>query len=293
MFDDLDKCLSQSSNAVTRSTPIEYIDSQYLERDENTGQPKQPKLFDRKYIMISSVLSGDGQVARQPITVTQPQINFASYSDEAMAIVLQILNGVMSPATLGIDISKRDTGVSQREKEKITIFTRNGLINTEKPIQESLMIQLMIADQLLHSEEDYNCIERPEKEEDWGISVVYDEFSDASFEARLETVLTGWQGGLISDDRAIEYIYKDAPEALKKRELDFLKEQRENEQKLAGREGTSDEELAELGSLLGGDNPENDAKEKADIDDAMEDNDVMHISDYKDYEKNRDERLNG
>ena len=27
LFDDLDKCLSQSSNAVTRSTPIEYIDS--------------------------------------------------------------------------------------------------------------------------------------------------------------------------------------------------------------------------------------------------------------------------
>lgn len=294
LFDDLDKCLSQSSNAVTRSTPIEYIDSQYLQRDENTGQPIQPKLFDRKYIMLSTVLTGDGQMARQPVTVTQPQINFSAYSDEALSIVLQILNGVMSPATLGIDISKRDTGVSQREKEKITIFTRNGLIATEKPIQESLMIQLLIADQLLHSDKIYNTIERPENEEDWGISVVYDEFSDASFEARLETVLTGWQGGLISDDRAIEYIYKDAPQEIKERELNFIKEQRQNEQQLAGREGQSvpgDDELAELGALLGGDNPENDAKKKADISSVREDNGVMPISDYKDYEKNRSERL--
>ena len=257
LFDDLDKCLSQSSNAVTRSTPIEYIDSQYLERDEHTGQPKQPKLFDRKYIMISSVLGGDGQMVRQPITVTQPQINFSAYSDEALSIVLQILNGVLSPATLGIDISKRDTGVSQREKEKITIFTRNGLIATEKKTQESLMIQLLIADQLLHSDKDYNYIERPEHEEDWGISVKYDEFADASFEAKLETVLTGWQGGLLSDDMAIEYLYKDAPKDVREHELNFIKEQRANDQKLAGRMGDgdgmpTDEELAALGAELGG-----------------------------------------
>lgn len=290
LFDDLDKCLSQSSNAVTRSTPIEYIDAQYLERDEQTGQPKQPKLFDRKYIMLSSVLTGDGQMARQPVTVTQPQINFSSYSDEAMAIVLQILNGIMSPATLGIDISKRDTGVSQREKEKITIFTRNGLIAAEKKTQHSLMIQLLIADELLHSKKNYNSIERLENEDDWGINVTYDEFADASFEAKLETVLTGWQGGLLSDEMAIEYLYKDAPASIRERELEFIQKQRENEQQLAGR-ASSDDELGELGALLGGDNEENDMKEKVDIDSVAEDNDVLPISDYKDYEKNRSERL--
>ena len=298
LFDDLDKCLSQASNTVTRSTPIEYIDSQYLERDEKTGTPKQPKLFDRKYIMISSVLGGDGQMARQPITVTQPQVNFESYSVEAKEIVLQILNGIMSPATLGIDISKQDTGISQREKEKITIFTRNGLIEIEKETQKSLMIQLLIADQLLHSEKDYNTIERPESEDDWGVDVVYDEFADASYEAKLETVLTGWQGGLLSDDMVVEYLYKNAPDDIKARELNFMKEQRENEKQIAGRmEGDgaepvpTDEELAELGSLLGGDNEANDAKEKVDVTEAQEKNDVPSISGYKDYEKNRDERL--
>jgi len=252
LFDDLDKALSQASNAVTRSTPIEYIDSQYLERDENTGAPKQPKLFDRKYIMISSVLTGDGQMSRQPVTVTQPQINFTEYNTAATEILLQILNGVMSPATIGLDVAKKDNAASQREKEKVTIFTRNGLIAVEKKEQESLMIQLLIADQLLHSDENYNLIHRLENEEDWGISVKYDEFADASFEAKLETVLAGWQGGIMSDDLAIEYLHKDSPQAIKDRELAFIKEMRENDQKLAGRAG--DEELGELGAILGGSN---------------------------------------
>ena len=294
LFDDLDKALSQSSNAITRSTPIEYIDSQYLERDENTGQPKQPKLFDRKYIMVSSVLTGDGQMARQPVTVTQPQVNFESYSNAAIQILLQILNGIISPATLGIDIAKKDNADAQREKEKVTIFTRNGIIAMEKPTQESLMIQLLVADKLLHSNEEYNTIEIPEDESQWGISVKYDEFADASFEAKMETVLTAWQGGIMSDEMAIEYLHKDSPADIKKRELEFIKEQREQEKELAGRGeggmpgmGGSDDEMAQLGALLGGNNnnPHNEQLEDVDVDDAQEDQGVPELSNYKEIHK--------
>lgn len=286
LFDDLDKALSQSSNAMTRSTPIEYVDAQYLPRDEHTGQPKQPKLFDRKYIMISSVLGGDGQVNRQPITVTQPQIDFNSYNAAAKEILMQILNGILSPATIGLEVAKDQNAMAQREKEKVTIFTRNGIIAMEKKIQESLMYQLLIADQLLHSDKDYNTIERPENEKDWGIAVVYDEFAGASFDAKLETVLTGWQGGLVSDDMAIEYIYSDAPEEIRDRELKFIKERREEEKEIAGRGENpnavpSDEDLAELGAILGGDNEENDAVRETNPLDVRERNNIPDITDYQ------------
>ena len=293
LFDDLDKELSQKSNAVTRSTPIEYIDSQYLERDENTGQPKQPKLYDRKYIMVSSVLTGDGQMARQPVTVTQPVVNFESYSNAAIQTLIQICNGIISPATIGLDIAKKDNADAQREKEKVTIFTRNGLIAMEEPVQKSLMIQLLIADQLLHSDKDYNTIELPLSEEEWGISVKYDEFADASFEAKLETVLTAWQGGIMSDEMAIEYLHRNSPDSVKKRELEFIHEQRKQEQELAGRDGMDgngdagavpgDEELAELGAILGGNenNPHNKETEKVDISDVSEDNGVPELGNYK------------
>ena len=288
LFDDLDKALSQSSNAMTRSTPIEYIDSQYLERDEHTGQPKQPKLFDRKYILITSVLGGDGQISRQPITVTQPQIDFNSYNAAAKEILMQILNGVLSPATIGLEVAKDQNAMAQREKEKVTIFTRNGVIAMEKEIQKSLMYQLLIADQLLHSEKDYNTIERPENESDWGIDVVYDEFAGASFDAKLETVLTGYQGGLMSDEMAIEYLHSDSPEDIRERELSKLKERREEEKELAGRNGMNngdtvptDEELAELGEVLGGDNAENDVRRGTNPLDEKERLGIPNITDYQ------------
>lgn len=288
LFDDLDKELSQLSNAVTRSTPIEYIDTNYLERDENTGQPKQPKLYDRKYIMVSAVLTGDGQMARQPVTVTQPQINFESYSSAAIQTLIQICNGIISPATIGLDIAKKDNADAQREKEKVTIFTRNGLINIEQQTQKSLMMQLLIADQLLHSEKEFNSIELPASEEDWGISIKYDEFADASFEAKLQTVLTAWQGGIMSDEMAIEYLHRGSPESVKKRELEFIQDQRKQEQQLAGRNPDdskavpTDDELAALGEALGGNNnnPHNEQLEEVDIDDVREDNGVPELGNY-------------
>ena len=228
-------------------------------------------------------------MARQPVTVTQPTINFESYSNAAIQILLQILNGVLSPATIGMDVAKKDNAESQREKEKVTIFTRNGLIAMEKPIQETLMIQLLIADQLLHSEKDYNAITLPESEDEWAVSVKYDEFADASFEAKLETVLTGWQGGILSDDMAIEYLHRDSPDNVKQRELDFIKKQREEDKQLAGRDPgmgeavPSDDELAELGEVLGGNenNPNNVEKEKVDISDIGEKNDVPELGNYE------------
>lgn len=294
LFDDLDKALSQASNAMTRSTPIEYIDSQYLQRDERTGQPIQPKLFDRKYISITSVLGGDGVSNHQPVTVTQPQIDFTSYNAAAKEILMQILNGTMSPATIGLEVAKDTAAVAQREKEKVTIFTRNGLIAVEKKTQKSLMIQLLITDQLMNSSKKYNEIERFEDENEWGIDVVYDEFADASYDAKLETVLAGYQGGLISDEMAIEYLYSGAPEEIKERELAKLKERREEEQSLAGRDQgavPSDDELAELGEALGGDNPENDVRRGTDPRKVKERLGVPSISDYKDYEKNQDKRI--
>ena len=247
LFDDLDQCLSQSSNTVRRSTPVEYFDEQYLERDEFSGLPKQPKVYDRKYITYKGILGGDGQITHEPITVTQPRLDFSQYSSGAIDIMLQIINGIMSPATLGIDIAKKDNASAQREKEKVTIFTRNGLIKTEKKTVRSLCKQLLMADELMH--------EGRITKKDYAVDVKYDEFADASFEAKLNTVLTGWQGGLLSDDMAIEYLHRGSPESVKQRELEFIKKQREEEKELAGR-NQADEQLAALGEELGGENEE-------------------------------------
>ena len=53
--------------------------------------------------------------------------------------LLQIMNGIISPATLGMDIAKKDNAEAQREKEKVTVFTRNKLARAEKKILEKIV----------------------------------------------------------------------------------------------------------------------------------------------------------
>ena len=53
----------------------------------------------------------------------------------------------------------------------------------------------------------------------------------------------------------------------------------------------SDDELAELGSILGGDNPENDVRRSTDTMGAKERNGIENVTDYKAYEKGQDDRI--
>lgn len=216
MFDDLDQCLSQSANTVRRSTVLEYFDTMYLEKDEVTGIPKMPHSFDRKYIGFKGSRNGDGSNAGSgPITVTQPALDFAQYSAEAQSILLQIISGIMSPATLGIDIAKKDNAEAQREKEKVTIFTRNIVMAEEGETLRKICNDLLCADEFMRSNK-ITCT-------DYDVFVEYDEFADASYENKLSAILSGWREGLISDETAIEYLYgKSWSEEKKKLKLNGL-----------------------------------------------------------------------
>lgn len=252
LFDDLDQCHSQAANAVRRSTVHEYFDTQYLEKDENTGAPIMPKDFDRKYVLFKGGRGSDGQMNGQgPVQVTQPAVNFQQYSTEEQNILIHIISGVMSPATLGIDIAKKDNAEAQREKEKVTIFTRNTIIAEEGKWLKKLCNDLLIADELMRTGT-ATCHK-------YNVQVKYDEFADASFEAKLESIIGAWQSGLMSDEMAIDYLYKDTiTEDEKQRELDFIKKQREEAQGQQQAGQMNPEDMGMFGEM-GADNAYNEA----------------------------------
>lgn len=219
LFDDLDQALSQSSNAVRLSTPIEYIDEEYLERDKN-GLPKKPKAYDRKYVMMKGQKNGDGLSTGQPVQITQPNVEFSRYSDHAVQILLQILNGILSPATLGIDIAKKDNAAAQREKEKVTIFTRNALINGEERILRSLMEQMLMAKEFM----DTGAV----SVHTYDISVKFNEFADDSFENKLEALGKAYDMEEISTDMYLNKLYGDTlSEEERAAEKEFLESARQ------------------------------------------------------------------
>lgn len=219
LFDDLDQALSQSSNAVRLSTPIEYIDEEYLDRDKN-GLPKKPQAYDRKYVMMKGQKNGDGLATGQPVQVTQPNVEFSRYSDHAVQLLLQILNGILSPATLGIDIAKKDNAAAQREKEKVTIFTRNALISGEERILRSLMEQMLMAKEFM----DTGAV----SVHAYDISVKFNEFADDSFENKLEALGKAYDMEEISTDMYLNKLYGDTLSAEERAgEKEFLESARQ------------------------------------------------------------------
>ena len=223
LFDDLDQCLSQSSNTVRRSTPVEYFNTDFLERDKTTGLPIMPHSYDRKFTSFLGGKNVDGsQMSAQPVQVTQPQLMFNEYSSEAQNILLQIISGIMSPATLGIDVAKKDNADAQREKEKITIFTRNVLIQAETRILKSLFNQILEAVQLMNEQES-TC-------NDYSISVKFSEFADDSFENKLQKLGEAYIKGTISTEMYLEKLYGESlSDSEIEREKKYLKDKEDKD----------------------------------------------------------------
>lgn len=218
LFDDLDQCLSQSSNTVRRSTAIEYFNTDFLERDKKTGLPRMPHAYDRKYTSFIGGKNADGsQNTTSPVQVTQPNLQFSEYNEEARNILIQMISGLMSPATLGIDLAKKDNADAQREKEKITIFTRNVIIEAETRILKSLFNQILVAMQYIR-EGVCTCT-------DYSISVKYSEFADDSFENKLQKLGEAYSKGTISTDMYLDKLYGESlSETNREREKKYLEE---------------------------------------------------------------------
>ena len=233
LLDDLDQALSQSSNTVRRSTPVEYLNTDFLERDKKTGMPKQPKVYDRKYINVKGAKTVDGTAnTSEPVTVTQPNLDFSKYSTEAVQILLQIMNGIISPATLGVDIAKKDNAEAQREKEKVTIFTRNMVTGREQKILKKLFNELLCAKQLMN--------EGVITVKDYNISITFPEFADDSYENKITVLGEQLSKGNISYEMYLSKLYGGKlSDAEYNRELKFLKENHQQENENPYSEGTA------------------------------------------------------
>ena len=172
MFDMLDEIWSQASQTNRVSTPVEYYNPDALDRSVN-GSIGVPNLYNRQFVQKSGVPDGDGNMSDDIIT-TQPDLNFDKYGGLAKDVLDYILTGVLSPASLGIDLSRKDNAEAQREKEKITIMTRNNVIDAE-----TIMLQNMVEISLdIKQYLDTKTI----KMQAYEINIKYNEFANPSFE---------------------------------------------------------------------------------------------------------------
>lgn len=199
LFDFIDEVLSQASQTNRVSTPVEYYDVDILGRGPN-GELGVPTAYNRQFIKKTGVPNGEGEMNKD-IETTQPDLNFDKYGNLARDILDYCLIGVLSPASMGIDLAKKDNADAQREKEKVTIMTRNNIIAAEtKMLKQIVKISLMLKDYI-----DTDTMVN----KDYDIDVNYNEFANPSFETQLQVLGQAWANGEISTEKYVDLLWAD------------------------------------------------------------------------------------
>ena len=226
LFDDLDQIRSQASQTVRVSTPVEYYDVESMAVTRN-GVPKPPSAFNRQFIAKEPMRDGDGNVRDKSVETTQPRLDFNSYDVAAEAVRNAILSGLLAPATMGIDVSRKDNAEAQREKEKVTIMTRNNVIARQEEILRDLFKKCLM---LMEYMETGSITLK-----DYQIDVSYDGFANPSFENELSILAGAVQSRVISPEMYVDKLYGDSiSDEEKQRELNYISRQFDLEEQMAG-----------------------------------------------------------
>lgn len=193
-FDSLDESWSQWMDAVRRGRSKEYIPDNMLPRNPGSGEIMPPNPFDHAYIKADAPMK-EGEDSE--ISIKQPAIPHESYQSTFCNALDLALQGVVSPSTLGIDVKKLDNAEAQREKEKVTLYTRNKLVQA---LQETIpeVISVIIK---------AYCNWEKQPVVDVRVDVPFGEYANPSFESQVETVGKGKTQGIMSLEACVEELY--------------------------------------------------------------------------------------
>lgn len=195
-LDALDEVLSQWLDAVRMGRVKRYIPEDMVPRDPNTGQLIEANPFDNDFIAVGTMKT---EGAQEKIDVSQPQISYEAYVNSYAAFMDLVLQGIMSPATLGIDLKKTDNAEAQREKEKVTLHVRSKIVDALSDTLPILIERIMQVNDLIHG---------PVAKE-YEVSVKFGEYASPDFGSTVETVVKAKQGGVMSIEQSVEELYGD------------------------------------------------------------------------------------
>jgi hypothetical protein len=194
-FDALDEAISQWFDALRAGRVVKYIPETLIPRNPEDGSLMNISSFGAEVINIRGGL-GANEVDDK-INVCQPDIKYEAYVSSYMNALLMCLQGLVSPATLGIDVGKMSSADAQREKKDVTGNTRNTITTAlEKVLPELINAVLMTYDNIRKA--------APQKRE---ISVSFGEYGAPDFDSRVETVGKAATYGVMSTETQVDELW--------------------------------------------------------------------------------------
>ena len=175
VIDGLDEVISQWADAIRMGRIKRYIPENLIPRDPDTGELLPANPFDNDFIAIGDNMA---EKSNQQVEVSQPQISYEAYVSSYTSFLDMVLQGIMSPSTLGIDLKKTDNAESQREKEKVTLHVRNKIVDTLNEVIPELATKIMQC-------HDVMCMDDPG---DYKPTVKFGEYASPDFGTTVDTV---------------------------------------------------------------------------------------------------------
>lgn len=198
-FDALDEVISQWWDAIRMGRVKQYIPDNMIPRNAENGSVGKLNQFGNNYITISQPLQ-EGVTPK--IEVVQPDIKYDAFVSSYTNCLLMCLQGLVSPATLGIDVGKMQSADAQREKKDVTGNTRNTITTAlEKALPELVSAVLKTYDNM-----------QGKAPEEYEVSVDFGEYGAPDFDSRVETVGKASTYGIMSVETQVEELWGSSKE---------------------------------------------------------------------------------
>ena len=193
-FDALDEVISQWIDAIRAGRVQKYIPHNMIPRSPDDGSLEKLNDFGTEFVMVQGPFGDEGM---SQIEVVQPEIKYEAFVSAYTNALLMCLQGLVSPATLGIDVGKMSSADAQREKKDVTGNTRNTITTAlEKALPELIGAILKTYDNMLErSPGNYNS------------SVDFGEYGAPDFDSRVETIGKAGTYGVMSVETQVEELW--------------------------------------------------------------------------------------
>lgn len=192
-FDAFDEIISQWLDAIRAGRVKHYVPEDLLPRGPK-GEVLPMNSFGSTYIQISS---SNAEGANSEINTVQPDIKYEAFLQSYTTTLDLCLQGIISPATLGINIGRMSSGEAQREKKDITGVTRNAVTKVlEKVIPKLISTCLMVED-----------INNHKPAGNYEVTVTFGEYGAPDFDSRVNTLSTAANSGIMSTEAAVEELW--------------------------------------------------------------------------------------
>ena len=211
LFDDFDQNISQESSIMKAITPVEYIDSNLLDRDKE-GNPVMPSAFGKQFVVYKG--SENYNEAPNQINSVFHDVDFNRLNAESLETLNRCLTGLISPSSLGLEMARNSSDLSQREKEKITLQNVKILKEYETEILSKVgKLSLYCYDLMIDENAEFK---------DDVVNIKYRDYANPTLDAKIQAFKDAMLSGAMSVERYVSELYGDESKEIQKQEKEYI-----------------------------------------------------------------------